>query len=81
MGKTAGHFLTMKDIDKDPDDARRVQEIEENYQPKQKRTFTSNPEMKRLRDGESCVVDTGSAVTYVIRIGNKLYQTALTEIT
>lgn len=80
MGKGAGKVLTYKPLDKDPDDARRVQEIETNFQPKSMRKFDANPNARQLSDGELVVVDDGTDRTLVIRIGGTLYNVSLTAI-
>jgi DeoR/GlpR family transcriptional regulator of sugar metabolism len=81
MGGNTGRNLTYKNTDKDPDDVRRVQEMESNYQTKARRKFSANPAVSLLVDGESVIVDNGTTVTRVQRIGNKIYEVALTEIT
>jgi hypothetical protein len=80
MGKNAGRILTYKDTNIDPHDVRRVQELEANFQTKARRQFAANPAVRQLVDGESVIVDDGTTVTRVQRIGNKLYEVTLTEI-
>lgn len=78
MGRS-GYILTPKQ--NDPDDARRRDEIENNFRPRKTRLLTSNPGIKQLQDGDEVLVDDGTDVTIVRRIGNKLYKVSLTEIT
>ncbi len=59
-----------------PQDQRRVDELASTYQPRGMRVLKANPRVQQLVEGEEVVVDTGSAVTRVQRVGNKLYTVA-----
>lgn len=65
--------LTPKD---DPEDRRRIDEVEQTFQPREMRVLSSNPAVKELLNGEEVVVADGTTVTRVQRVGNKLYTVA-----
>lgn len=69
--------LTRKD---DPEDQRRVDEAEEVFMPRSLKTYKTYPNVKQLRNLEPAVVDDGTNRFLVIRIGNSLYETTLTEV-
>jgi hypothetical protein len=79
MGKNAGHVLTYKNTDGDPEDVRRVQEIEQHFQPKSLRNFPTNPDVKQLQDRQMGLVDDGTDRYLVLRISDKLYRVNITE--
>jgi len=63
-----------------PEDERRVDELASTYQPRGMRVLKVNPKVQQLLEGEEVVVDTGSAVTRVQRVGNKLYTVATLSV-
>ena len=78
MGKSSGHILTFKD---DPEDARRADEIETNYQPRSHKKYDSTPAVKQLRDNEPFIQNDGGTLYVGFRVGGKLYRAELTEVT
>lgn len=78
MGTSSGKILTYKDIDADPDDVRRVQEIETNFQPRAMRVFNTDPSVKQLVDREMILVQ--SDTRYIaVRVGDTLYKLGMSE--
>jgi hypothetical protein len=77
MGKNAGHVLTYKNTDKDPEDIRRVQEIEDKFLPKSLRVFSATPDVKQLKDRQPFIIDDGTTVSLGVRIGNSIKTIAL----
>lgn len=75
-----GSILSRKDPDRDPDDARRVDEIESNYQPKSHLKFTGTPDSKQVKEGELFMIDDGTTRSLGIKIANVLYKVDLTAI-
>lgn len=73
-------ILTRKDPDKDPEDARRTDEIEQNYQTKAFSKFDDTPAIKQLRDKQGSLVSNGDGTFLVFRIGDSLYRVELTEL-
>ena len=78
MGKNTGHILTFKE---DPEDARRVDELETNYQPRSHRLFTSVPDTKQVKDNEPFIQNDDGTIYWCVRIGNKIYRKEMTEVT
>ena len=75
----AGHILTYKDTGKDPEDVKRVQEIEANLQPKSLNSYPANPSVKQLLDRQLALIDDGTEQYIVIRVGDKLKRINLTD--
>lgn len=63
-----------------PEDQRRVDEISSTFQTRGMRVVKSNPRLQDLVDGEEVVVNDGSAVTRVQRVGSKLYTVATLSV-
>ena len=78
MGKNASHILTYKNTDKDPEDIRRVQEIEDKFQPKALQVFAAEPDVKQVKDRQQFIIDDGTNVYLAIRKGNTIKKVALT---
>lgn len=58
---------------KDPADRRRIDELEETYQPRSMRRYSADPTVKVLRNTEIVVVDDGDATPYLaFRVDQKL---------
>jgi hypothetical protein len=79
MGKNSTHVLTYKNTDLDPEDVRRVQELEDQFQAKSLRSFPTNPDVKQLRDRQLGLVDDGTDRYIVLRIRDTLYRVGITE--
>lgn len=66
---------------RDADTNRLAKEIEERVQPRQSRVFSATPAVRQLKNGERAVVDNGTDVKEIIRVGNAIYETvALTKL-
>jgi hypothetical protein len=78
MGTSGGKILTYKSIDVDPEDVRRVQEIETNFQPRAMREFATDPSVKQLLDREMVLVR-GDTRYIAVRVGNTLYKLGMSE--
>lgn len=62
------------------DDNRRVKELEELFQTKSLRKFTSDPDVKQLKQREVALVQGNGGNYFVIRIDNSLYKVDLTAV-
>jgi hypothetical protein len=62
------------------DDNRRAKELEENFQTKALRKFTSNPDVKQLKQREVALVEATGGNYLVTRIGNSLFKVDLTAV-
>lgn len=69
-----------KDPASDPEDARRVDDIERNFQAKT-RKFTARPAVKQLSDLQFYILNDGNTVTIGFRLDNKEYEITATEVT
>jgi len=64
----------------DPEDSRRVDEIEETFAPRSVRRHSSIPSVKQLRNTELVVIDDGSTRKLAIRIDGTLYGVTITAL-
>lgn len=72
--------LTPKNIDSDPDDVRRVREIEDLFQSKSLDKYETTPDVKLLHDVQLCLIDDGTTVSLALRNGDTMYKIDLTAI-
>jgi hypothetical protein len=57
-----------------------TQELEDKAQSREMLKFGSMPDVKQLRDREIAQVEESGTYKLIIRIGNTLYKTDLTEV-
>lgn len=61
-------------------DGRRVGESDTLMQPRSHRQFGSAPDVSQLRNLEFCLVNDGSTVKVMARLGEDLYEVQLTKV-
>jgi len=64
----------------DPEDSRRVDEMEETFAPRSLKRHKAVPSVKQLRNTELVVIDDGSTRRLAVRIDGTLYGVTITEL-
>jgi len=64
----------------DPEDSRRIDEMDEVYAPRSMRKYKSTPSIKQMRNTELVVIDDGGTRQLAVRIDGVLYSVEVTEL-
>lgn len=63
----------------DPEDSRRIDEMDRAYAPRSKKRYTSKPSIKQLQNVEVFVADDGSTRRLAVRLDGDLYWVELSK--
>ena len=64
----------------DPEDPRRIDEMDEAYAPRSTKRYASAPSVKQLRNTEVVVIDDGTTRQLGVRIDGVLYGVTVTAL-